>query len=100
MTPFAVVYQKAPAHALGLLTLPKEKDNNIAGKHMAENWQSTTETVRRKIDESNIKYKQAVNKHRKKLFIVGDQVMVFLWREIPSWPVQQVAIQEIWVVFD
>ena len=45
---------------------------------MAENWQTTTEKVREKIEQSNAKYKAAFDKHRRKqLFSVGDQVMVF-----------------------
>ncbi|KAI5653353.1 hypothetical protein M9H77_30540 [Catharanthus roseus] len=47
-----------------------------------EAYQSTTEVARKKIEESNAKYKQAADKYRKeKLFAVGHQVTVFLRRE-------------------
>ena len=53
---------------------------------MAENWQSMIEEVREKIEKSNAKYKATADKHRRKqLFIVGDQVMVFLGQE--SFPI-------------
>ncbi|KAI5678050.1 hypothetical protein M9H77_09000 [Catharanthus roseus] len=63
---------------------PDEEDDD----YEAYNWQSTTEAVRKKIEESNARYKQATDKHRKeKLFAIGDQVMVFLRRE--GFPVGQ-----------
>ncbi|KAI5648667.1 hypothetical protein M9H77_34672 [Catharanthus roseus] len=70
------LYWKEPAHALDLLKLPTVQDNSVAAKYMAENWQSTSEAVRKKVEESNAKYKQAADKHRKeKHFAVGDPVM-------------------------
>ena len=49
---------------------------------MAEQWQTLTEEVKQKIEHSNAKYKATADKHwRKQVFVVGDQVMVFLRRE-------------------
>ena len=51
-------------------------------KKMAEQWQTMTEEVKQKIEQSNAKYKVTADKHRRKqVFVVGDQVMVFLRRE-------------------
>ncbi|KAI5667364.1 hypothetical protein M9H77_17217 [Catharanthus roseus] len=65
------LYRKEPAHALDLLKLPNVQDNRVAAKHMAENWQSTTEAVCKNIEESNAKYQQAHNNRKEKLF-AGD----------------------------
>ncbi|GJZ72041.1 transposon ty3-I gag-pol polyprotein [Tanacetum coccineum] len=47
-----------------------------------EAFQATHEVVRANITEANVKYKIASDKHcRKKLFQVGDEVMVFLCKE-------------------
>ncbi|GJT18232.1 transposon ty3-I gag-pol polyprotein [Tanacetum coccineum] len=47
-----------------------------------EAFQATHEVVRANITEANVKYKIASDKHcRKKLFQVGDEVMVFLRKE-------------------
>ncbi|GJT79873.1 hypothetical protein Tco_1054215 [Tanacetum coccineum] len=49
---------------------------------MVEEVQATHEVVRANITEANSKYKVAADKHRrKKLFQVGDEVMVFLRKE-------------------
>ena len=54
----------------------------MAAKNMAEQYQAITEEVRGRIEKTNAKYKEADDKHRKKrLFEVGDQVMVFLRKE-------------------
>ena len=46
---------------------------------MAEQWKTMTEEVRQSIEKSNAKYKAVADKHRReKVFVVGDQVMVFL----------------------
>ena len=49
---------------------------------MAEKVQSVQAEVKKKIEETNAKYKAAANKHRRhKLFQEGDMVMVFLCKE-------------------
>ena len=41
-----------------------------------------TKEVKERIEKNNAKYKAAADKHRRKQwFAVGDQVMVFLWRD-------------------
>ena len=52
---------------------------------MAESWQAMTKEVKERIEKSNVKYKATADKHRRKqLFVVGDQVMVFLrWERFP-----------------
>ena len=77
-----MVYTKTPQHALDLIKLPKGHDVSISAKNMVEHWQSVMAEVREKIEQSNAKYKEAVDKHRrKKTFVVGDQVMLFLRKE-------------------
>ena len=79
---FAIMYTKIPRQAVDLVKLPRGQGVSVVAKHMAENWQTMTEEVRDKIEKSKAKYKAATNKHRRKqLFIVGDQVMVFLRHE-------------------
>ncbi|GJW07194.1 RNA-directed DNA polymerase [Tanacetum coccineum] len=55
---------------------------NVQANRMVKEVQATHEVVRANITEANAKYKIAVNMHhRKKLFQVGDEVMVFLCNE-------------------
>ncbi|GJT11003.1 RNA-directed DNA polymerase, partial [Tanacetum coccineum] len=74
--------------------LPKGRRSNIAARNMAEDWKMVTEDVKKKIEDSNARYKAAADKHRRektfnvgdqkgreKTFNVGDQVMVFLRRD-------------------
>ena len=64
------------------MKLLKTSKFSIPVKHMVENWMDTTTEVRKKIEQSNAKYKVATDKHRRQqLFEVGDQVMVFLRKE-------------------
>ena len=80
--PFEIIYTKIPRQVVDLVKLPRGQGVSVAAKNMAENWQSMTEEVREKIEKSNAKYKAAANKHkRKQLFLLGDQVMVFLRRD-------------------
>ncbi|GJZ83658.1 RNA-directed DNA polymerase [Tanacetum coccineum] len=76
-SPFEVVYKTSPRHVVDLFDLPCKK--NIQANRMVEEVQATHEVVRANITEANAKYKIAAYKHyRKKLFQVGDEVMVFL----------------------
>ncbi|GJU14060.1 transposon ty3-I gag-pol polyprotein [Tanacetum coccineum] len=55
---------------------------NIQENRMVEEVQATHEVVRANITEANAKYKFSADKHRrKKLFQLGDEVMVFLRKE-------------------
>ncbi|GKC34721.1 transposon ty3-I gag-pol polyprotein [Tanacetum coccineum] len=79
-SPFEVVYKTSPRHLVELVDLPGKK--NIQANRMVEEVQATHEVVRANITEANAKYKFASDKHRrKKLFQVGDEVMVFLRKE-------------------
>ncbi|GKC34620.1 RNA-directed DNA polymerase [Tanacetum coccineum] len=79
-SPFEVMYKTSPRHVVDLVDLPGKK--NIQANRMVEEVQATHEVVRANITEANAKYKFAADKHRrKKLFQVGDEVMVFLRKE-------------------
>ncbi|GJW19177.1 RNA-directed DNA polymerase [Tanacetum coccineum] len=79
-SPFEVVYKTSPRHVVDLVDLPGKK--NIQANRMVEEVQATHEVVRANITEANAKYKFTADKHRrKKLFQVGDEVMVFLRKE-------------------
>ncbi|GKB25028.1 RNA-directed DNA polymerase [Tanacetum coccineum] len=77
---FEVVYKTSPRHVVDLVDLPGKK--NIQANRMVEEVQATHEVVRANITEANAKYEIAADKHRrKKLFQVGDEVIVFLRKE-------------------
>ncbi|GJY62202.1 transposon ty3-I gag-pol polyprotein [Tanacetum coccineum] len=79
-SPFEVMYKTSPRHMVDLVDLPGKK--NIQANRMVDEVQATHEVVRANITEANAKYKFAADKHRrKKLFQVGDEVMVFLRKE-------------------
>ncbi|GKE03968.1 RNA-directed DNA polymerase, partial [Tanacetum coccineum] len=79
-SPFEVVHKTSLRHVVDLVDLPGK--NNIQSNRMVEEVQATHEVVRANITEANVKYKIAADKHRqKKLFQVGDEVMVFLRKE-------------------
>nr|GEV32348.1 transposon Ty3-I Gag-Pol polyprotein [Tanacetum cinerariifolium] len=78
--PFEVVYKTSLRHVVDLIDLPGK--TNIQANRMVEEVQATHEVVRANITKANAKYKIAADKHRrKKLFQVGDEVMLFLRRE-------------------
>ncbi|GKB57416.1 RNA-directed DNA polymerase [Tanacetum coccineum] len=80
-SPFEVMYKTSPRHVVDLVDLPGKK--NIQANRMVEEVQATHEVVRANITEAKAKYKFAADKHRrKKLFQVGDEVMVFLRKEL------------------
>ncbi|GKE73226.1 RNA-directed DNA polymerase, partial [Tanacetum coccineum] len=79
-SPLEVMYKTYPRHVVDLVDLPGK--TNIQANRMVEEVQATHEVVQANITEANAKYKIAADKHRrKKLFQVGDEVMVFLRRE-------------------
>ncbi|GKB81243.1 RNA-directed DNA polymerase [Tanacetum coccineum] len=79
-SPFKVMYKTSPRHVVDLVDLSGKK--NIQANRMVEEVQATHEVVRANITEANAKYKFAADNHRrKKLFQVGDEVMVFLRKE-------------------
>ncbi|GJZ05269.1 RNA-directed DNA polymerase [Tanacetum coccineum] len=79
-SPFEVVYKTSLRHMVDLVDLLGKK--NIQANMMVEEVQGTHEVVRANITKAYAKYKVATDKHRqKKLFQVGDEVMVFLRKE-------------------
>ncbi|GJS34701.1 hypothetical protein Tco_0533083 [Tanacetum coccineum] len=75
-----VVYKTSPRHVVDLVDLPGK--NNVQANRMVKEVQATHEVVQANITEANAKYKIAPDKHRrKKVFQVGDEVMVFLHKE-------------------
>lgn len=54
-----------------MLKLSTEAGLNVAIKNLVKQWQSTMAEVKQKLEEGNVKYKQAADKHkRKKTFVV------------------------------
>ncbi|GJS59026.1 RNA-directed DNA polymerase [Tanacetum coccineum] len=79
-SPFEVVYKTSPRHVVELVDLPGKK--NVQANRTVKEVHATHEVVRANITEVNSQYKIAADKHhRKKLFQVGDEVMVFLRKE-------------------
>nr|GEY07285.1 putative nucleotidyltransferase, ribonuclease H [Tanacetum cinerariifolium] len=77
---FKVVYKTSLRHDVDLVDLPGKQ--NVQANRMVEEVQVTHEVMQANITEANAKYKIAANKHRqKKLFQLGDEVMVFLRKE-------------------
>ncbi|GJT03776.1 RNA-directed DNA polymerase [Tanacetum coccineum] len=79
-SPFEVVYKTSLRHVVDLVDLPGKK--NVQANRMVKEVQDTHEVVRANITEANARYKIAADKQRrKKLFQMGDEVMVFLRKE-------------------
>ena len=89
-SPFAIVYCMPPKYALDLVPLPKLPGVSQVAEDMVDRIQVVQEEVRRKLEASNAKYKEATNKKRReKIFNVGDLVLVYLWKEgFPYWYLQ------------
>ena len=65
-----------------MIQLPKGANQNAAAAKMADQIVDVHHAVKTKLVETNNRYKQAADKHRRQqLFSVGDEVMVFLRRE-------------------
>lgn len=79
-SPFAIVYTKVLNHTLDLVSLPRT--HNPAAYSLAETIVQTHLDVHRHLADANAQYKKNADKHRRrKLFSVGDLVMVHLRRE-------------------
>ncbi|XP_022849059.1 uncharacterized protein LOC111371354 [Olea europaea var. sylvestris] len=79
-SPFSLVYLKPPKHALDLARLPKVAGSNMVAENMAEQARDVQTEVKARLEEKNAKV-AANSKMREKLFVEGDQVMVFLRKE-------------------
>ncbi|CAH1422619.1 unnamed protein product [Lactuca virosa] len=74
------VYKTPPRSVVDLVELLGKNDDKA--NKIIEDMQKTHEEVREKISQSNAKYKETADKHRRpKLFEVGDEVMVYLRKE-------------------
>ena len=89
-SPFAIVYCVPPKYALDLVPLLELPGVSQVAEDMVDRIQVVQEEVRRKLEASNAKYKEATNKKkREKIFNVGDLVLVYLWKEgFPYWYLQ------------
>lgn len=77
-TPFYIVYGMSPLHFHDLAPLPT-KENNIDATDMSEFMKQLHFDIQQKLKESNAKYQQDANEHRREqLFDEGDYVMVYL----------------------
>ena len=81
-SPFSVVYLYPPKVPLDLLQLPRQAGKSIAASNMAEHVKTIHEKVQQALTASNRNYKHAADKtRRKKIFEVGDLVMIHLRKE-------------------
>ncbi|KAM2080574.1 hypothetical protein ACFX1T_034334 [Malus domestica] len=81
-SPFSIVYTATPHHVVDLVKLPRGHGLSIAAENMAEDVVAIRDEVKQRLEQTNVKYKEAVDKHRRmKVFKEGDSVMVFLRRE-------------------
>ncbi|PKU80597.1 hypothetical protein MA16_Dca011721 [Dendrobium catenatum] len=78
--PFTIVYTKAPNTAVDLIVLPKCQ--STAAASFTNDYSKMLSDVKQQIISANQRYKMTANTHRrKKLFEVGDLVLVRLRRE-------------------
>ncbi|GKB96620.1 putative mitochondrial protein [Tanacetum coccineum] len=77
-SPFSVVYQKLPRHVVDLVKLPKFHEYSSVAARLANDLQGIQEEVRQRLEETNQKFKEAADKHRRvNVLKVDEMVMVF-----------------------
>ncbi|PKI63419.1 hypothetical protein CRG98_016086 [Punica granatum] len=62
-SPFSIVCQKVPRHAIDLIKLPKTYRGNAAAESMTKEVQSMQQQIHQKLEVTNAKYKKVVDKH-------------------------------------
>ncbi|PKU70358.1 hypothetical protein MA16_Dca007109 [Dendrobium catenatum] len=78
--PFNIVYTKMPNHLVDVAVLPKCRSTAVA--HAAKQFKNIVDRVHAQLTESNLKYKQQADSHRRfKKFYPGDLVMLRVRRE-------------------
>ncbi|KAL9254260.1 hypothetical protein AKJ16_DCAP03727 [Drosera capensis] len=82
-SPCSDVFVRVPKHVVDLVRLPKVTGMSVTAKAMPE--QAVQEAVKKKLDESNAKYKLAANNHRRlKVFKEVDMLSVLVEVTAPS----------------
>lgn len=65
-------------HTLNLTNSLKVEGKNVIAKYMAKQIVKVHQEVKSKLEETNNKYKDVINKHkRKQVFEIGDKVIMF-----------------------
>ena len=79
---FSIVYTKSLRHVVDLVKLPSSTSSGTTAFDLADSYLQTFQKVLQTLEQSNLKYKAAVDKHRKhQVFKVGDHVMIYLRKE-------------------
>lgn len=79
MSLFALVYRKVPKHIVDLFCLPTGHRASIAAERMVVEVQDVQVEMKKKVEETNTKYKTSANKYwGSKIFEEGNSLMVFL----------------------
>lgn len=77
-----IIYKKISNYALNLDRLSKIPRMSVAVNNIAEQVQSTQAEITKKLEATNAKYKEAIDKHkRKKMFGEEDMIMIYLQKK-------------------
>ena len=81
-SPFEIVYGQNPSGVLDLVPIPRVGRLHSKADDMADHLRDIHEQVKRSITESNAKYKDRVDRHRRRVtFNVGDYVWAVLTKD-------------------
>ena len=81
-SPFLIVYLYPLKFPLNLLQLPRQAGRSLAASNMVEHVKTVHDKVQQALAASISNYKNVADKtHRKKVFVVGDSVIVYLRKE-------------------
>ena len=79
---FSIGYTKSLRHVVDLVKLHSSTSSGTTAFDLADSYLQTFQKVQQTLEQSNLKYKAAVDKHRKhQVFKVGDHVMIYLRKE-------------------